>query len=105
MVYNLLVNSIKYAEKDPKKFRIRLEATEEKTTFTIKFKDWGIGIKEEDKEKIFREGFRSREAIAKEAGLGLGLAISKEIMKRLGGDLILHRLSKPTEFYVILPKN
>jgi signal transduction histidine kinase/GAF domain-containing protein len=106
VVYNLLINSLRYAEDEPSKFRIRIDVSEEKTTFTLKFKDWGMGIKEEDKNKIFQEGFRSKEAIAKDVrGSGLGLAVSKSIMKQLGGDLVLYRLSKPTEFYVVLPKS
>ena len=105
VVYNLIINSIRYAEKDPKNFRIRIDVSEDKNTFTLKFKDWGIGIKQEDKDNIFKEGFRSQAAIAKDVrGSGLGLTISRGIMKQLGGELILWRLSKPTEFHVVLPK-
>lgn len=105
VVYNLLINSLRYAEKDGTKFRIKIETSEDRESFIIKFKDWGMGIKPEDKDKIFVEGFRSQEAKIKDVtGSGLGLAISKGIMKHLGGDLLLNRLSKPTEFYVVLPK-
>jgi signal transduction histidine kinase len=39
VVYNLLTNSIKYAESDPSKFRIRIQVEETKDNFIILFKD------------------------------------------------------------------
>jgi signal transduction histidine kinase len=105
IVFNLLMNAFKYAEKDPDTFRIVIDSIEDKNNFIIKFKDWGIGIKEDDKLQIFNEGFRSYEAIVKVTGSGLGLNISKTIAKQLGGDLRLINNFKPTEFYLILPKH
>jgi signal transduction histidine kinase/GAF domain-containing protein len=105
VVFNLLINAFKYAEKDPENFKIFLEVDENKNNYIIKFKDWGIGIKESDKNRIFEEGFRSREAISKVGGSGLGLNISRTIVRQLGGDLTLANNAKPTEFHLILPKN
>jgi len=105
VVYNLLTNSIKYAEDDPDLFTIRIVANETKDDFIIKFKDWGIGVSKEFSEKIFQEGFRTPEAIQKHfTGSGLGLTISRKIMKELSGDLVLANNYKPTEFHMILPK-
>lgn len=104
VIYNLLINAIKYAEKDPEQFKILLEASEYKENLMIKFKDWGIGVAEEDAEKIFEEGFRSLDAIKKIGGSGLGLSISIAIIQQLGGSLRLVNNSKPTEFHLILPK-
>jgi signal transduction histidine kinase/GAF domain-containing protein len=109
VIYNLLINAIKYAEKDPEQFKIVLEVSEvehkSNENFIVKFKDWGIGVNKEDKDKIFQEGFRTKEAIKKVGGSGLGLNISKSIMRKLGGDLNLVSCHKPTEFHVILPKS
>ncbi|MEH2112735.1 sensor histidine kinase [Nostoc sp.] len=104
VIYNLLINAIKYAEKDPGQFKILLEASEYKENLMIKFKDWGIGVVEEDVNKIFEEGFRSLDAIKKVGGSGLGLSISIAIIQQLGGSLKLVNNSKPTEFHLILPK-
>jgi len=106
VVYNLLINAIKYAKTDPNQFRIVVDIDDKnRDTYILKFKDWGIGIKEADRESIFKEGFRSSEAIKKDVtGSGLGLHISKIIMKSLGGDLVLSHLSEPTEFHLIIPK-
>lgn len=106
VVYNLLVNSIKYAKNDPNKFKIVIDINDSpKKLIIIKFKDWGIGIQEKYQKEIFQEGFRCPEAIQTNvAGSGLGLAISKSIMKELGGDLILSNNANPTEFHLIIPR-
>ena len=110
VIYNLLINAIKYAGNDPSQFKVLLEVSEEGHghsdggNFIVKFKDWGIGVKKEEKDKIFQEGFRSLEAMKKVSGSGLGLNISRSIMQRLRGDLKLVNHRKPTEFHLILPK-
>jgi GAF domain-containing protein/two-component sensor histidine kinase len=106
VVYNLLINSIKYAEPDPARFTIRVALEETPDNFIVKFKDWGIGIKKELTEKIFEEGFRAPEAAQKNVtGTGLGLTIARKIMRKMGGDLILANNFKPTEFHMVLPKS
>jgi signal transduction histidine kinase len=105
VVYNILMNSIKYAEKDPDVFCMRITVDESMHDFILKFKDWGIGIENGFEEKIFEEGFRAPDAIEKHVtGSGLGLTIARETMKKLGGDLRLVNNRKPTEFHLILPK-
>jgi GAF domain-containing protein len=105
VVYNLLINAIKYAEDNCKSFTVRTMVDETKDNFIIVFKDWGIGIKKGLEEKIFEEGFRTPEAHNKHvAGSGLGLTIARKIMREIGGDLKLANSFKPTEFHVVLPK-
>ena len=104
VIYNLLLNAIKYADADPARFKIEIKA-EAKDKYIIKVKDWGIGIRSDLADQVFNEGFRTPEAIAKNvSGSGLGLTISRQVMRQMGGDLILARNSQPTEFQVILPK-
>ena len=105
VVGNLLVNSIKYAEDEPQKFAIRIGVELTRDSYVIVFKDWGIGIRPQYSEKVFEAGFRAPEAIGRYVtGSGLGLTISRKIMRELGGDLRLVNTSKPTEFHVVLPK-
>lgn len=105
VVYNLLTNSIKYAEDDPETFAIKIEMEEDENNFIIKFKDWGIGISRELREKIFEDGFRTPEAIQMNVnGSGLGLTIARKIMRHMGGDLKLGSNHKPTEFLLQIPK-
>ena len=106
VVFNLLLNSIKYAESDPNIFAIRIEADEMKNQYIIRFKDWGMGVSKGLEERIFEVGFRAPEAIEKNVyGSGLGLTIARSIMREMGGDLILANNYKPTEFQIILPKD
>ncbi len=105
VVYNLLINSIKYAIKDPNQFHIKLEIEDKPKELCIKFMDWGTGIENDDRNRIFEAGFRAQEAIRNDVvGSGLGLAIARNIMSQFGGDLLLTNLRKPTEFQMILPK-
>ena len=105
VVFNLLTNSIKYAENNPDEFRINLEIEETRESFTIKFQDWGIGINSGLEEKIFEEGFRTPEAHRMNVnGSGLGLTIARNLIKTIGGNLKLTSNSKPTEFQLVLPK-
>lgn len=106
VVYNLLLNSIKYAENDPGKFAIRITFEETPDKFILKFADWGIGIKPGNEEKIFENGFRTQEAKDKNvSGSGLGLTIARERMREIGGELILANNYKPTEFHMLIPKS
>ncbi|NES80988.1 MAG: HAMP domain-containing histidine kinase [Moorea sp. SIO2B7] len=101
------MNSIKYAKNDPKLFRVEVEVVDKPHQIFIRFKDWGIGIKSENRDKIFEEGFRTPEALKKNVvGSGLGLFISKGIIRELGGKLeLISPVYKPTEFQITLPKN
>lgn len=104
VVYNLLINSIKYAKPDRDKFHIKIEAHRLPDYYAIAFKDWGIGINEEYRAKIFQQGFRTPEAIrCNVTGSGLGLNIASKLMLEMKGDLVLANLRNPTEFIISLP--
>lgn len=102
--YNLLINSIKYADKDPLKFKIDIIVKEHpsKSYCVIIFQDYGIGIEEEDRGKIFQLGFRSNQARNLAQGSGMGLSVSKDLIAKLGGELRLNQCRHPTEFEVII---
>jgi len=104
VVYNLLLNAIKYSGRDMSQFRLEIEVEQEKDNIIVKFQDWGVGIKEKDKDKIFEPGFRSSYAYQYDVtGSGLGLTIARERMREMGGDLRLTNLAGPTEFQMIIP--
>ena len=91
IVLNLLTNAFKYTEKGGFKLTIKVlckEGTKCKLLFSVK--DTGIGIKIEDKDRLFSPFERMDES--KNSGIqgtGLGLAISKQFAELMGGKLWL----------------
>lgn len=81
---NLISNAIKYCDKS--KPRLNITCTSTKSFITIIFKDNGPGISKADHSKIF-EKFLQLQPSSGISGVGLGLAISKRIMRNLGGNL------------------
>jgi len=79
---NLLSNAIKYS---PAGKKIEVNIIEEKEHFKIYVKDWGYGIKDEDKLKIFTRFQRVEKKGVK--GTGLGLAIAKRVVDLHGGKV------------------
>lgn len=109
IIYNLLINSIKYAEEEPSKFKIEIKADiclqVEKEHLRIRFQDYGVGINDDEIKKVFQLGYRGREIKHKEQGSGIGLSISKELASKIGVDLLLTKTKQPTEFQLMIPCN
>ncbi len=74
---------------------------------TLAVKDFGVGISKEKQEKVFERFYRvSGPKYNTFPGLGLGLYISSEIIKRQGGKIwVESRIGKGSTFYFTLPKN
>ncbi|HHM12365.1 MAG TPA: HAMP domain-containing protein [Planctomycetaceae bacterium] len=105
---NLLSNAIKFT---PDGGRVVVSAGRTGTgDLILKVADTGVGIPEEDRERIF-EKFRQSSVVAGEDGLtrefsgtGLGLSIVREICELLGGSVDFEsEVGKGTTFYVVLP--
>ena len=96
---NLLENGIKYnAEQKPK---IEVSFTENRENLTLFFKDNGIGIEEKYKEKVFEMFTRLQ---SDNEGSGMGLAICKKIIERLGGKIWFEaNINQGTNFIIQLP--
>jgi CheY-like chemotaxis protein/signal transduction histidine kinase len=82
---NLISNAIKFTERGQVRVRIG-PAGDGKVAFSVE--DTGIGIEPSQKELIF-EAFRQADGTTqrKHGGSGLGLTISRELARRLGGEL------------------
>ncbi len=104
---NILKNAIQYSYMG-QPIEIYYKSPEENTTrqHEIKFVNYGIGILEEDKNRIFELYKRGKNAAERKAsGSGMGLYIVKEIMKAHGGDCIIRSFKNPTEISLLFPKN
>lgn len=80
---NLLVNA---AQATPDGGTITITSHQEANEIIISVTDSGTGIKEELVDKIFEANFTTKKTKS-DFGLGLGLAISKEIIEKHGGTI------------------
>jgi two-component system CheB/CheR fusion protein len=66
--------------------------------------DEGIGLSDEQREKIFERFYRVEDKTYSASGLGMGLYISTEIIKHHKGQINVHsQLGKGSTFYFTLP--
>jgi PAS domain S-box-containing protein len=98
ILINLLGNAIQFTEKGRVTLRIKFKDSRQKapgsepaslTRLEFEVEDTGIGIAEEDMEKIFEPFVQLNPAQRKEGGIGLGLAISCKFADLLGGKITL----------------
>jgi len=103
IVVNLLSNAIKYAP-DAKTVEVELSAYDE--VVTIQVTDHGLGIPREQRDKIFERFYRATGSKQKAiSGLGMGLYIVAEIVKRHGGTITVDSaIGKGSTFTVTLPR-
>ena len=85
ILVNLLSNAIKFT---PPGGRISAECASAEDKVTLKINDTGIGIAAEKHEAIFEPFIQLKEGLAdREGGVGLGLAISRDLARAMNGDL------------------
>ncbi len=100
---NLLDNAVKYTPSGGT-VRFTIERGED-DEITATVSDTGIGIPEEEQERIFEGFYRTKEAKATgQIGTGLGLSIVKKLVERLGAHLELESTpGKGSSFRVVFP--
>ncbi len=82
---NLLTNACKYTDDHG---TITVSATSDDDTVTVAVSDTGIGIAPSDHERVFNYFEQVNNRLAKRsAGSGVGLALSRQLARRLGGDI------------------
>ncbi len=89
IVLNLLTNAVKYTKKGGFTLWVSMDERQNKTAFMrFQVKDTGMGIKEEDMEKLFTAYERlDEEKNSGIQGTGLGLDISRKFAELMGGKL------------------
>ena len=101
VIGNLLSNAIKYS---PAGGTVRVHVELEGDRAVLMVNDQGMGIAEDDRERVFEKFFRSSEASARISGTGLGLAVAREIVETHGGEIRVQ--SEPgsgSTFWIELP--
>lgn len=103
VIQNLITNAIKFTKENGS---VSISAVENQNNCTFAIKDTGIGIKAEDKEKLFRiDTHHTTKGTKNEAGTGLGLILCKELIEKNDGKIwVESEVGKGTTFYFTLPK-
>ena len=99
---NIIGNAIKFT---PENGSIKIETHTKKNIVTVAVHDSGIGIKEEDIERIFHKFEQITPAKGEKIkGTGLGLATAKQIITAHGGKIwATSQTGKGSTFYFTLP--
>ena len=91
IITNMLTNAVKYTEKGSVTFHMgyeRISSEPDSVTLKVSVKDTGIGIKAEDKEKLFSKFERIEEKRNRNIeGTGLGMSITKNLLEMMGSFL------------------
>jgi PAS domain S-box-containing protein len=102
---NLIENAIKFTDEGFVEFGYSLKTIGDDAFIEFFVRDTGIGIPKESQDVVF-ERFRQVDDTntRKYGGTGLGLTISKNLIRLLGGDIRLEsEHGKGTTFFVLLP--
>ena len=102
VLINLLNNAIKYS---PRADTVLVRVAKDQNKALVSIQDFGIGIAKEHQDKIFERFYQVTDPEEKPyAGLGIGLYISREIVKRHSGQMwVESKKGKGTTFHVTLP--
>ena len=108
VITNILTNAVKYTEKGSVTFRIKRDTSipgdADRVMFRVAVIDTGIGIKEEDMEKLFSKFDRIEEKRNRNIeGTGLGMSITKSLLEMMGSELkVESEYGKGSTFYFLL---
>ncbi len=102
VLVNLVGNSVKYTKKG--EIEIIAKQTDPKFV-TITIKDTGVGMSAQDREKLFDKFYRVPDEENKDiVGTGLGLWITKQLVKLMGGEIFVDSIKHVgSQFYFTIP--
>ncbi len=105
IMLNLMSNAVKFTENGSITVGVRLLSEDEQhATVSFSITDTGIGIAEENTEKIFETFRQASSGTARlYGGTGLGLAIVKQLVEQQGGEIhVSSKLNEGSTFSVSL---
>ncbi len=101
VVLNLLVNATKFT---PEGGKITLKAREMDTALVVEIEDTGYGISEEERQRLFQPYHRQINDRERLSGLGLGLALCKNLVELHGGKIwVESQVDKGSTFSFSIP--
>ncbi|AOM76666.1 hybrid sensor histidine kinase/response regulator [Pedobacter steynii] len=101
VIINFLTNAIKYS---PGTSEIHIKVEERGDHIYVGVKDFGIGIDADQQKNVFEKFYRVEETAIHFQGLGIGLYISAEIIRRHDGEVGVQSIpGEGSEFYFSIP--
>lgn len=103
VLINLIVNAINYSDENTE---VKIEFQEMNERIKIMIKDQGVGIKQDDLDRIFERFYRvDKSRNRNQGGSGLGLAIVKHILEAHNQRIYVQsKFGKGSKFYFFLRK-
>ena len=100
---NLASNAIDACgEQETGHVSVRIFRNPRRDRFTVSITDNGQGISRENAAKLFGEFFSTKGG----RGTGLGLPVTRKLIRQMGGDVTFHSvLGRGTRFVIVLPIN
>jgi len=105
MLINLLGNAIKFTAQGQITMHVTLDQRiADRLWLSARVEDTGLGIEDDDLEKMFRPFSQAKRVLNTQQGTGLGLAISRSYARLLGGDITAtSRLGRGSIFCLEIP--
>ena len=101
IIRNLISNALKFSNSGGSIF---IEAEVDKEVLHLKITDHGIGMNQEQMEKLIKNSGFTRRGTANEKGAGIGMTLVKEFTALHGGDLQISSLpDKGSSFEIVVP--
>lgn len=98
-IYNLLDNAVKYSENGG---RVGMSVYKNEVYLKIQVRDYGIGIRKGEENKIFQRFYRG-ELVTTQEGFGIGLYLAREIVNQHGGFLQAKRMLPGLQMEIKIP--
>ncbi|MCR4850751.1 MAG: response regulator [Lachnospiraceae bacterium] len=107
IIINLVNNAIKFTEVGYVRLKLSVKKIDDKKIeLGFSVKDSGLGIRDEDKERLF-DSFTQVDSVKNHSkeGTGLGLTITKQLVELMGGRIYVEsQYGSGSEFFVNIPQ-
>ena len=105
ILMNMVDNAVKFTERGAVAIRSTASRTDEsRIRLVVEVQDTGVGIADDQFERLFEEFAQLGSKTDSEPGTGLGMAISRRFARVMGGDLTLtSQLGKGSVFRLDIP--
>ena len=102
VLVNLLSNAVKYGEGQ----KIDIEVFADAGAVSVAVRDYGRGIGLEARKKLFSPFFREKVEDNSATGIGIGLAIARQLVTLMKGRIVIDSTAKTkgTRFVVTFPR-